>query len=160
MSESEFFTKFIKDNQGIINKVCRIYTDNDDDYLDSFQEVALELWKSHKNFQHQSKVSTWVYRVALNVCITHFKKRKKNVATIALIDVDIKAEVTRPDHDEIKTLHGAIKKLKEFDRAIILLYLEEKSYKEIAEITGISVTNVGARVNRIKNKLKSMINGK
>ncbi|MEQ9301483.1 MAG: sigma-70 family RNA polymerase sigma factor [Cyclobacteriaceae bacterium] len=160
MSSEEFFKTFIKDQTGIITKICRAYTDNEDDFQDYFQEVALQLWRSYQNFNHQSKVSTWVYRVTLNVCLTHFNRQKKKVATVALDQIHFEP-VGYDDQkkEQVDMLYRSIRQLKEIDRAIILLYLEEKSYKEMAEILGMSVTNIGAKINRIKTQLKAIIDG-
>jgi RNA polymerase sigma-70 factor (ECF subfamily) len=161
MSSQEFFNTFVKEQTGIITKICRAYTDNDDDFQDYFQEVALQLWRSYKSFNYQSKVSTWVYRVALNVCLTHFKKHKRNVATTSLdtIHFEPHQKADSLEAEQLEYLYKAIRQLKEIDRAIILLYLEDKSYKEVSEIMGLTVTNVGAKINRIKNQLKSTIDG-
>lgn len=159
MSSDEFFNTFIKNQTAIISKICRAYTDNEDDFQDYFQEVALQLWRSYKTFNYQSKVSTWVYRVALNVCLTHFKKHKRKLSTISMEHVHREpiAYGDSQEMEQVEILYRSIRKLKEIERAIILLYLEEKSYKEIAEIMGLTVTNIGARINRIKNQLKGMI---
>lgn len=160
MSSEEFFKTFIKDQTGIITKICRAYTDNEDDFQDYFQEVALQLWRSYQNFNHQSKVSTWVYRVTLNVCLTHFNKQKRKVNTVALDQIHFEpAGYHDEKREQVDMLYQSIRRLKEIDRAIILLYLEEKSYKEMAEILGMSVTNIGAKINRIKTQLKAIIDG-
>ena len=160
MSSEEFFKTFIKDQTGIITKICRAYTDNEDDFQDYFQEVALQLWRSYQNFNHQSKVSTWVYRVTLNVCLTHFNKQKRKVPTVALDQIHFEpAGSSDHNKEQVDMLYRAIRQLKEIDRAIILLYLEEKSYKEMADILGMSVTNIGAKINRIKTQLKTIIDG-
>lgn len=160
MSSKEFFKTFIKDQTGIITKICRAYTDNEDDFQDYFQEVTLQLWRSYQSFNHQSKISTWVYRVTLNVCLTHFKREKRKVATTGLdkIHFELPQYDNSQEHEQVKMLYAAIRELKEIERAIILLYLEDKSYKDIAEIMGITISNVGARINRIKNQLKEKIN--
>lgn len=161
MSSEEFFKTFIKDQTGIITKICRAYTDNEDDFQDYFQEVALQLWRTYQNFNHQSKVSTWVYRVTLNVCLTHFNKQKRKVSTVALDQIHFEPAGTDDrTKEQVDILYRAIRQLKEIDRAVILLYLEEKSYKEMAEILGMSVTNIGAKINRIKTQLKALIDEK
>jgi RNA polymerase sigma-70 factor (ECF subfamily) len=161
MSSQEFFNTFVKEQTGIITKICRAYTDNEDDFQDYFQEVALQLWRSYKSFNYQSKVSTWVYRVALNVCLTHFKKHKRNVATTSLDNIHFEPyhNSDSAEAEQLEYLYKAIRQLKEIDRAIILLYLEDKSYKDVSEIMGLTVTNIGAKINRIKNQLKSIIDG-
>ncbi len=153
----EFFKVFIEQNQAIINRICRAYSNSNEEFKDYTQEVALQLWKSHEKFQGNSQVSTWVYRVALNVCLSHV--RKKKIETSPLLDHDVTQENESGD-DQLATLYIALKRIKESDRAIILLYLEDKSYKEMAEILGLTVSNVGVKVNRIKNELKSIIHGR
>ncbi|GAB3823961.1 RNA polymerase sigma factor [Pontibacter rugosus] len=156
----DFYNRFIRQNAGIINKICRAYTDTEEDYEDYFQEVCLQLWRSHSFFEDKSAVSTWVYRVALNVCLTYFKQEKKRPKTAALQELSMAAtETDTAEVEQLQALYTAIKQLKEIDRAIIILYLEDKSYKEIADILGIKVNHVGVKVNRIKNTLKQLIHG-
>ncbi len=157
---SEFYNRFIRENAGIISKICRAYTDTPDDYHDYFQEVCLQLWRTHESFQQQSAVSTWVYRVALNVCLTQFKKTKNRIDTAPLAEYSFAAEESSSaEAEQLNSLYAAIKKLKETDRALIILYLEDKSYKEIADILGTNTNHVGVKVNRIKNQLKELVHG-
>ncbi|SDR71946.1 RNA polymerase sigma-70 factor, ECF subfamily [Gillisia sp. Hel1_33_143] len=159
----DFYTQFILPYAGIIIKICRAYTDTEEDFQDYYQEVCLQLWKSRENFKGDSKWSTWVYRISLNVSLSLLKKDKKvNKKSVELKDL---ATVTpndlNPFNDEsLKLLYIAIKKLSELDRAIILLYLEENSYQEIAEIIGLSPNNIGVKITRIKKKLKTLLDGK
>ena len=159
----DFYTQFILPYAGIIIKICRAYTDTEEDFQDYYQEVCLQLWKSRENFKGDSKWSTWVYRISLNVSLSLLKKDKKvNKKRVELKDL---ATVTpndlNPFNDEsLKLLYIAIKKLSELDRAIILLYLEENSYQEIAEIIGLSPNNIGVKITRIKKKLKTLLDGK
>lgn len=158
---SEFYNRFIRENAGIISKICRAYTDTSEDYYDYFQEVCLQLWRTHESFQHQSAVSTWVYRVALNVCLTQFSKAKKRVATDPILEQHFAMEeASSVEAEQLNSLYAAIKKLKETDRALIILYLEDKSYKEIADILGTNTNHVGVKINRIKNQLKEIIHGR
>jgi RNA polymerase sigma-70 factor (ECF subfamily) len=138
-----------------------MYCDDRDDSEDLFQEIVLQLWKSYSGFKGEAKISTWMYRVALNTAITRLRKTKRrpdnqrldndnfNIAEVANNRLDIQFSVE---------LQQAINMLNRFDRALMMLYLDEKSYSEIAEIMGISESNVGVKINRIKNKLKSMLN--
>ena len=139
-----------------------MYSDNDDDYHDNMQEVILQLWKSFDSFEGRSKRSTWVYRVALNVCLVQMKKRKNLKKKHRLWANEPKIDDLE-DKEKIEIQSGklsdAIRNLKEADRAIILLYLEEVSYEEISDIMGITVSNVGVRLNRIRKKLKELIDG-
>ncbi|MCG8390293.1 MAG: sigma-70 family RNA polymerase sigma factor [Cytophagales bacterium] len=159
MKEEAFLKEFIEDNKATIYKICRVYANDTEELKDFVQEVAIQLWRSHKNFENRSKLSTWVYRVALNVCMTLSKKRKKGINTVSLLSKDFHDDDNETEKEQIAALYRAIRKLNESERAIVLLYLEDKSYKEMAEILGITISNVGARVNRAKNQLKMLING-
>jgi len=152
------FQEFLDDNHRVIAKVCRVYTDSRDDFDDYYQECIVQLWRSFQTFRGESKISTWVYRVCLNVCLSQLRKKKKNLFTTKEEIPDLCEENDWAVEEQLALLYQAIKLLKESDRAIIFLYLEEKSYKEMAEILGITITNVGAKVNRVKNQLKSIIN--
>ncbi len=142
--------------------MCRAYTDSQEDFEDYYQEVCLQIWRSKDNFREESQWSTWVYRIALNVCLTLLKKSKKN-ETAPLSDASISQEIAYNEafsNETLNLLYTAIKKLSEIDRAIIMLYLDEKSQKEIAEIIGTNSNNIGVRINRIKQKLKILLDGK
>lgn len=158
-TEKEFI-KEIKDNEGIIYKTSRLYTNNIEDQKDLYQEIVYQLWKSYTSFKRNSKVSTWMYRIALNTAISHLKKEKR-METRVPIDNFL---LSHPDNidteieEQITILYAHIKRLSIVERGIILLFLEGKSYDEIAEITGFTNTNVGTRLARIKQKLKSQIN--
>lgn len=159
----DFYTQFILPYAGIIIKICRAYTDTEEDFQDYYQEICLQLWKSRESFKGDSKWSTWVYRVSLNVSLTLLrkeKKLKKSSREIPEIKSIPEEDISPFNNDSLKLLYKAIKKLSDLDRAIILLYLEEKSYKEIAEIIGISANNIGVKITRIKKKLKKLLNGK
>lgn len=152
------FQAFISTHHRIISKVCSIYTDTRDDFNDYYQECVIQLWRSFDSFRGASKLSTWVYRVCLNVCLSQLRSKKKHVPITQGEIPDVIDYSDNYEEENLARLYAAIKKLKESDRAIILLYLEEKSYKEMSDILGITVTNVGAKVNRVKNQLKKVIN--
>lgn len=159
----DFYTQFILPYAGIIIKICRAYTDNEEDFQDYYQEVCLQLWKSRKNFKGDSKWSTWVYRISLNVSLSLLRKDKKvNKKSVELqnFDADLNQDSIPLNDESLKLLYLAIKELPELDRAIILLYLEENSYQEIAEIMGLSPNNIGVKITRIKKKLKTLLDGK
>ena len=143
----------------LIMHLCRAYSRDEESLKDLVQEVTLQLWRSHKSFKGKSQLSTWVYRVTLNVCLSHSKKIKRKPETVPMEWGMSQSEEINPEKEQIELLYRAIKQLKEADRAIVLLYLEDKSYKEMSEILGITVSNVGVKVNRLKDKLKQMING-
>jgi RNA polymerase sigma-70 factor (ECF subfamily) len=122
----------------------------------------LQIWRSKENFRQESEWSTWVYRISLNVCLTLLKKKKNNVQHF--VSDSLTAEETEDNYafsdESLNILYDAIRQLSEIDRAIIMLYLEEKSYKEIADIIGTNPNNIGVRVKRIKNRLKKILDEK
>jgi RNA polymerase sigma-70 factor (ECF subfamily) len=156
---SDFYTVSILPFSGIIIKICRAYTNSQEDFEDYYQEVCLQIWKSRDNFKGQSEWSTWIYRISLNVCLTLLKKNKKTQQTSSDYIPDVVIEDSRAFNDEsLNHLYNAIKQLSELDRAVIMLYLEEKSYQEIADIIGTNANNIGVRITRIKEKLKKILN--
>ena len=159
---SDFYKKSILPFAGIIIKLCRAYTNSQQDFEDYYQEVCLQIWRSKDNFREESQWSTWVYRISLNVCLTLLKKKKNNVqyfASDSITTGEIEDNIAFSDQS-LNLLYAAIRKLSEIDRAIIMLYLEEKSQKEIAEIIGTNPNNIGVRVKRIKMRLKKILDGK
>jgi RNA polymerase sigma-70 factor, ECF subfamily len=158
---NDFYTSSILPYAPIIIKICRAYTDSQEDYEDYYQEVCLQIWKSRENFKGNSQWSTWIYRITLNVCLTLLKKKDKNQRFISEEKISGDTEDTPYFSDaDLLLLYEAIKKLSEVDRAIILLYLEEKSYQEISEIIGTSPNNIGVKITRIKKRLKKLLDGK
>tara|TARA_R110002020_G_scaffold387546_1_gene598296 strand:+ start:103514 stop:104002 length:489 start_codon:yes stop_codon:yes gene_type:complete len=159
MHTKKEFIKDIQENEGIIYKVTRIYSNNSEDQKDLYQEIVYQLWKSYNSFKGDSKVSTWMYRVALNTAISHLKKEKRKGHQVDLEKV-LRDRIEHVDtimEERIALLYAHIKNLSIVERGIILLYLEDKNYEEIASITGFSSTNIGTRLNRIKQKLKAQI---
>lgn len=159
---NDFYKTSILPFSGIIIKLCRAYTNSQEDFEDYYQEVCLQIWRSKDNFREESEWSTWVYRISLNVCLTLLKKKKNNVQHFVSDSVTVEeTEASYAFSDEsLNLLYAAIRKLSEIDRAIIMLYLEEKSQKEIADIIGTNPNNIGVRVKRIKMKLKKILDGK
>lgn len=160
---SDFYTSSILPYSGIIIKICRAYTDSQEDFEDYYQEVCLQIWRSKDKFRGESKWSTWIYRLSLNICLTLIKKKKKN-RQHSSSDYSMTNELTEDNqaflNESLNLLYDAIRQLSEIDRAVILLYLEEKPNKEIAEIIGTTPNNIGVRVNRIKERLKKLLDGK
>ena len=156
---SDFYTVSILPYSGIIIKICRAYTNSQEDFEDYYQEVCLQIWRSKDNFKEQSEWSTWIYRVSLNVCLTLLKKKKNNKQHQNSDYLPPEAmEDSRAFSDEsLNQLYDAIRQLSEIDRAVILLYLEEKSYQEIADIIGTNPNNIGVRIKRIKERLKKIL---
>ncbi len=159
---NDFYTFSILPHASILIKICRAYTNTQEDFEDYYQEVCLQIWKSKDNFKQKSEWSTWVYRVTLNVCLTLLKKKNGNQLSYSS-DVlpDVVAEDSKTFSDEsLNQLYIAIKQLSEIDRAVILLYLEEKSYQEIADVMGSNANSIGVRITRIKERLKKILDGK
>ncbi len=149
----------IREHEGIIYKISRVYFDQEEDQKDLYQEIVYQLWRSYKSFDNRSKWSTWMYRVALNTAISFLKKDKSKVKKVSSEGLDnFKMEPFDPVMEErIEWLYKSIQGLSVVEKGIILLYLEGKRHEEIASITGFSTTNVGTRISRIKEKLKRQI---
>lgn len=139
--------------------MCRAYTNTQEDFEDYYQEVCLQIWRTRGNFKQQSDWSTWVYRLSLNVCLTLMKKKKNKekhfVTEYIPNEVSIEADVFK--EESLNILYKAIRQLSEVDRGVILLYLEEKTYQEIADIMGTNPNNIGVRIKRIKERLKKIL---
>lgn len=154
------FTQLIEENQGIIHKICRIYTDDDLSHEDLFQEIVLQLWRSFDSFKGESKFSTWMYRVSLNTAIILIRKKNRTIATSSLEHQIIHINTEENDHvteERLQLLYAAIKLLNDVERALVLMYLEDLPYKDIAETIGISEVNARVKMNRAKQKLKEII---
>jgi len=153
----------ITENQGAIHKVCNVYANSRQDREDLRQEIILQLWKSYPAFQGKSKFSTWMYRIAFNTAITNIRKSKKHPIIEALSGTE-QSIPARQDvdymNDDTNRLFKAIAKLKDVEKAIVTLYLQEKSYKEIGEIVGISEKNVSVKLVRLKDKLKKLMSNR
>jgi RNA polymerase sigma-70 factor (ECF subfamily) len=157
----EKFAKELEENQSIIHKVCRSYTNNEAAHKDLFQEITIQLWKAYPNFRGDSKFSTWMYRVAFNTAIPLYRKSKRTVETTQIYD-NLK-ELEYQDYDDssdrqLKLLYKAIQSLNDIEKALALMYLEDKSYKEISTTLGISEVNARVKMNRTKTKLKNILN--
>ena len=155
------FVELLEKHQNIVHKVCRLYTNNYDAHNDLFQEITIQLWKAYPKFRGDSKLSTWMYRIGLNTAITLYRKKKRTIETQDFSTVLHKIESTNYDstqEEQLKLIYQAIQQLNDIDKALILLYLEDKNYAEIAETLGISEVNVRVKMNRIKSRLKNIIN--
>ncbi|OEK08939.1 RNA polymerase [Flavivirga aquatica] len=160
---NDFYTSSILPYSGIIIKICRAYTDSQEDFEDYYQEVCLQIWRSKDKFRGDSKWSTWVYRLSLNICLTLMKKKRKThqyYSTDNIVQNEFTDDKTIFSDENLNLLYEAIKQLSEVDRAVILLYLEEKPNKIIAEIIGTTPNNIGVRISRIKERLKKILNEK
>jgi len=158
MTQDEFVRQ-VQANQGIIQKICNIYGQTRPDREDLFQEIIVQLWKAVPKFQEQSKFSTWLYRVALNTAISDFRKKRRTLDVIKteVESLEIKSEFIEVEKEEkLNTLYAAIGRLPEIDKAIVMLYLEDKSYDEMEDILGVTANNLRVRMNRIKEKLREL----
>lgn len=156
LQEKEFL-KLIYDNQAILHKICFAYARSDTERKDLEQEITLQLWKSYASFRGQSAFSTWMYRVALNTAISMTKKTSLFFLSDNTTEIPEDYEASMDLSEDVKVLYKAIHKLKKIDKAIILMWLDEKSYEEIADTIGLSVKNVSVRLVRIKNRLTELI---
>jgi len=158
--EHNFVTN-LEQNQNIVHKVCRIYTNDADSHKDLFQEITIQLWKAYPKFRGDSKFSTWMYRVALNTAITLYRRSKRSLRTTDIESIDFKIKAEEYDEEEeqqLKLMYAAVKQLNDIEKALVFLYLEDKSYREIAETMGISEVNARVKMNRVKTKLKKILN--
>lgn len=156
------FVRVIQENEGIIYKIARTYTKTSDDRNDLYQEIVYQLWKSFHTFKGNSKISTWIYRVALNTSISQWRKEKRNGQKVALDHLFLKQTegYTTEFEARLELVYEQINQLNEIDKGLILLFLEGKKYEEISAITGFSASNVGTRISRIKNKMRRQIKKK
>lgn len=144
----------VQQNEGVIYKIASFYASSEHPIGDLYQEIVLNLWKGYTSFRGESKFSTWIYRIALNTCVSFYRRKKVKYDYVENLP-EIREEVDHKN-EQISELYKLIDKLGNIEKALVLLYLEDKPYKEIAEITGISVTNVATRISRIKDKLRQM----
>ena len=150
------FAQLVKEQKSTIYTVCYMFSKDEDEVADLFEEVLVNLWKGFQAFQGRSNPRTWVYRVSLNTCISADRKKKKRRTTIPLtMDINL-FEDTDADSRQVQMLRSRIARLGPFDRAIVLLWLENMSYEEIGQVVGISTKNVSVRLFRIKEQLKTM----
>jgi len=155
------FVSELEENQNIVHKVCSLYTNNRDAHNDLFQEITIQLWKAFPKFRGESKFSTWMYRVALNTAITLYRKSKRTIQTQDYDAVIFKIKTDEYDEtqeQQLKLMYRAVKQLNDIEKALVFLYLEDKDYEEIADTLGISEVNARVKMNRIKKKLRTIIN--
>ena len=162
MAERDEFARLVREQKDTIYTVCYMFSSDADEVSDLFQEVLINLWRGYRQFRHESSVKTYVWRVALNTCITDDRKRKRrrerqaglSELNAALYGVSDAAAASAAESRQARLLHDRITRLGLFDRAIVLLWLEDLSYEEIGAIVGISARNVGVRLFRIREALK------
>ncbi|MCE2732506.1 MAG: RNA polymerase sigma factor [Cyclobacteriaceae bacterium] len=160
MAEQEkSFVKLIEDNQGLIHKVCMLYENDPEVRNDLFQEIVLQLWRSYHSFRGEAKITTWMYRIALNTAISGLRKQGRSIKTEEVNERHFNfAEADTSEQEEnFQKLQWAIKQLSEIERAMIMMALEEVPYEDIAETIGITQNNVRVRMNRIREKLRKLM---
>lgn len=158
MPQEKEFVAVIQNNEGILYKMTRLYANNTEDQKDLYQEIVYELWKGFNTFKGDAKLSTWIYRIALNTALLYLKNKKRKGYNTSLDGIVLLNESYDTVLEErLKILYARIKELGEVDKVIVFLFLEGKKYEEISDITGMSISNVGTRMGRIKEKLNPRI---
>lgn len=155
MTLEQQFNDLVRQNKSTIYSVCYMFSDNRDEVADLFQETLVNLWKGFQSFRGESAVSTWIYRVAMNTCISADRKKHRHVESLSM-DLDLFAATKDRDTQQVQQLYKRIHNLSVVDRAIVMLWLENLSYEEIGQIVGISAQNVSVKLVRIKEQLKKM----
>ncbi|MDE7414679.1 MAG: sigma-70 family RNA polymerase sigma factor [Muribaculaceae bacterium] len=156
-SQERRFSQIIQDYGSIISGISFSYSNNPEDMKDLRQDIMINIWKGLKNFRGDSSLSTWIYRVALNTCVSTIRTKSRKVQVISLeTNMDIADEEDRSRQEKTEWLHSKIASLSPLDKAIITMWLDDRKYEEIAEVTGISRNNVAVRINRIKEKLSKL----
>ena len=151
------FAQIVAEHKSTIYTVCYMFSQDADEVNDLFQEVLIHLWKGFDSFEHRSDIRTWIYRVALNTCISLDRKKRRSATARLTMDINL-FEDRDEDTRQVDMLHKRISRLQPFDRAIVLLWLENMSYDEIGQIVGITAKNVSVRLYRIREQLKNMSN--
>ena len=150
------FAQVVREHKGTIYTVCYMFSKDEDEVADLFQDILINLWKGFSKFRGESNIKTWIYRVSLNTCISSDRKKKRKGETVPL-DMNINLfDDSQEDTKQIRMLQGRISRLGPFDRAIVLLWLENLSYDEIGAIVGITAKHVSVRLFRIKEQLRNM----
>ncbi len=154
MKKEDYFTRLVREHKSTIYSVCYMFSQDEDEVNDLFQETLINMWKGIETFREESKISTWIYRVALNTCLLQERKKKREVPKVPLtMDVNF-FEDNDAKSTQVRQLHQRIGKLGLVDRALVMLWLEGMSYDEIGDVMGISAKNVGVKLFRIKEQLK------
>jgi RNA polymerase sigma-70 factor (ECF subfamily) len=153
------FVQLINEHRGLILKVCNLYAVSVQDRQDLFQEIIIQLWRAIPRFRKESKLTTWMYRVALNTAISSYRKNLRDIPTaeLDLANIETPDANDGPEKEEkLKALYSAISHLAEIEKAIVMLYLDDKSYEEMEDILGINQNNLRVKMNRVKEKLRQL----
>ena len=154
--QEEQFARLVREHKNTIYTVCYMFSQDEDEVNDLFQETLINMWKGIDGFREESKISTWIYRVALTTCLLQERKKKKEVQTVPLsMDINF-FEDNDANSSQVRQLHERIGKLGLVDRAIVMMWLEDMSYDEIGAVMGITAQNVGVKLFRIKEQLKKI----
>ena len=158
--QSAEFIAIINAHHALVQRVCKLYCQDADDRQDLYQEIILQLWRAYPHYEPRAKISTWLYRVALNVAISDLRQRTRKPAINRLDagtpDLTLPLD-PGPDPDDLAQLHQAIGRLSDVEKAFVLLYLEDRSYEEIADILGITQNNVRVKMHRVQDKLRQLL---
>jgi RNA polymerase sigma-70 factor (ECF subfamily) len=154
------FEKHIKEHELLIFKICRIYAYTDADRQDLFQDIVIQLWNAFPKFKGESKFSTWLYRVAINTAITGLRKKKDFIESYEhnALPTNISDDSSVHPEERLREMYKAIEQLNQIEKAIVMFYLEDKSYEEMEDILGISQGNLRVKMNRVKEKLRNLTN--
>ncbi len=161
MDLEQNFISQLKANQNIVHKICRLYTSGEDAHKDLFQEITIQLWKAFPKFRGDSKFSTWAYRVALNTAITLYRKSTRSIQTSSFDGAKHflpQEDYNYEEEEQLKLMYDAVYQLNDIEKALVFMYLEDKDYAEISVTLGISEVNARVKMNRIKGKLKKILN--
>ena len=155
----EEFVKLVQEHRAMLYKVCRLYCFSEYDRQDLFQEIIIQLWKSYPKFRGDSKFSTWLYRIALNTAISDLRKQQRRISPLDPDHLPAQLQdmqYSKEQEEQLQQLYAAINQLTEVEKALVMLYLEDKSYDEMEEILGINQNNLRVKMNRIKEKLRKL----
>lgn len=159
----QLFLDEMNQHQRLVHKVCKIYTDNSQDHEDLFQEIVLQLWRAYPNFRGEAKFSTWAYRIAINTAMTVFRKKNRQPQLDTEKEwtyLNVKAEDTDDESEKLQIMYEAIHQLNDVEKALIMMFLDGKSYREIGELLNISEGNARIKMMRTRDKLKTLIQHK
>lgn len=156
-TKQDVFLSLVNANRSILYKICRMYGATEPDRQDLFQEIVIQLWRSYPSFRGEARFSTWLYRIALNTAISDLRKQRRHGVSIDPEGLSVQLPDAQGDQEEqLQRLYAAIGRLTQVEKALTMLYLEDKSYQEMEEILGISQNNLRVKMNRIKEKLRKM----
>ena len=161
MEKEQLFNDIYADNKDKIYRICCFYIQDEEDRKDLYQEILANIWRGLDRFEGRSKISTWIYRIAVNTSMAYFKKQNKEINKKEIINQEINRDNGNPSNENeqevINRLHQGISNLNRMEKAIVSLMLEEMSQKEIAHILGFTENNIRVKIHRIKNRLKSIL---